>query len=370
MPKIQLILTDDWELRGDGSGDMRVLMFATSRRLTGIYDRFNFKASFNAEIMQQLACLEWGRRGHSELASLAQEWEQTIKDVYSRGHDVQFHVHPQWKDAIYSEGRWQLGADWSLTAQSFENLRRMLTGCKEYLEALLKPINPGYRCAAFRGGAWSLAPSDYMLGLLAELGIVFDMSIAQGLYFNLEMIRLDYRKVDEAFLPYYPAMIDARRMSSNKEPIVCVPTHTFTPHPALRAARIVLAKLGSGIAKRPSGTPIAGAGYAKEYFKRWKGNSAGILNKLFPGPQVSDLSTLSFIEMKAMLADIRRRARDSGWPVVPVILENHTKDIGDFEPIEKFCALISESPDIEVITSAQLAENIKKGMYPILRAHE
>ena len=59
--KIQLVLTDDWELRGDGSGDMHAIQFDTIRRLTGIYEQFGLKGSFYVETMQQLCHLRLGR---------------------------------------------------------------------------------------------------------------------------------------------------------------------------------------------------------------------------------------------------------------------------------------------------------------------
>ena len=66
-----------------------------------------------------------------------------------------------------------------------------------------------------------------MLDLLVKLGIVLDMSIVGGLHYDTRNIKLDYRKCDETFLPYYPVMTDARRVSIKMEPIVCVPTNSF-----------------------------------------------------------------------------------------------------------------------------------------------
>jgi endonuclease III len=82
----------------------------------------------------------------------------------------------------------------------------------------------------------------------------------------------------------------------------------------------------------------------------------------------SDISGLTFAQMQEMFRDIRRRARDSGQAVVPIMLENHTKDIGNFKPIEKFAAYVAKAEDIEVITSAQLAKNLRAGMYRVKTA--
>src|SRR6185437_817504 len=60
-----------------------------------------------------------------------------------------------------------------------------------------------------------------------QLGIVFDMSIVAGVKYDTRNIKLDYTTCEEDFLPYYPVMTDARRVSDKIEPIVCVPTNCF-----------------------------------------------------------------------------------------------------------------------------------------------
>ena len=80
---------------------------------------------------------------------------------------------------------------------------------------------------------------------------------------------------------------------------------------------------------------------------------------------VSDLASLSFPLMRQMLKDLLQRARRSGWAKVPVVLENHTKDIGHFAPIERFAASIASMPDIEVITLRQLHAHLKSGQYTV-----
>jgi hypothetical protein len=95
---LSLVLLDDWELRGDGSGDMRRIQFGTMRELNRIYEDHGLRGSYNAEIMQQLHHLRFGER-HPELMKLAHEWEEVVLDTYKRGHDIQLHVHPQWNGA-------------------------------------------------------------------------------------------------------------------------------------------------------------------------------------------------------------------------------------------------------------------------------
>lgn len=62
MTRIDLVLTDDWELRGDGSGHMPTLQFDAMNRLMTIDERHGLRATFTVEVLQQLRHLEEGAR--------------------------------------------------------------------------------------------------------------------------------------------------------------------------------------------------------------------------------------------------------------------------------------------------------------------
>jgi hypothetical protein len=108
-PTIHLALVDDWELRGNGSGDVRELQFQPMRRLVSIYNRIGIRGSFNAEVMQQLTF-----RKHPQFNTLADEWDEIVTETFRQGHDIQLHVHPQWQNAEYKDGEWKLTSDWSI----------------------------------------------------------------------------------------------------------------------------------------------------------------------------------------------------------------------------------------------------------------
>ena len=52
-PTIYVALTDDWELRGDGSGDMDAIQLQPMRRLASLYEKNGVRGSFFVEVMQQ-----------------------------------------------------------------------------------------------------------------------------------------------------------------------------------------------------------------------------------------------------------------------------------------------------------------------------
>ncbi len=346
------------------------------RHLTHIYEQSGLRGSFNAEVMQQLACRRLATE-HPELSLIADEWDQAVRETYERGHDIQLHLHPQWSDATYRDGRWNLRGAWSLLDYAAPQMTAMLRAAKQYLEQLLTPIDRNYRCVTFRSGSWCIAPSHDTLPTLAALGIAVDMSIVNGIYYESPHVTLDYRHIEEPLLPYYPVMDDARRVAATEQPIVCVPTFTFQAGLLGFGFRLVarsvrrrtsLAAATTARFVAPRDTAIPDAGYEREaYFRdEWgSGPGGGISSR---ANKVSDLSCLSYFQMKEMLGDLRRRARRAGVAALPVVLQNHTKDVGDFAPLQLLAREIAATPDLSVITLTELARNLRSGRYPVRRA--
>lgn len=371
---IYLAFVDDWELSGDGSGDPRELQLAPMRKLTEIYSAHGVRGSFNAEVLQQLTFRQF-QAEHPELKQLADDWDDAVRETFRAGHDIQLHIHPQWSSADYTSGKWKLNGDWSILNYSVDEARTMIVRGKQYLENLLRPIDSNYSCVSFRSGSWCIAPSPFILNLLVEFGIVFDMSIVGGVRYETRRIKLDYSNCDEDFLPYYPTMNDARRISDKQEPIVCIPTNhfygsrrsTFQHH-----ARSVTAKLKKTSAESAG---IAAARTHEAYGHEWAQTAhdsklkriydKGIVPYLKGRHLISDLAQLDYELMTEMLASIRQRARQSELANVPIILENHTKDLGDFSDIERFVADVAQAPDIKCVTLTEIAHELQRGRFAI-----
>lgn len=369
MTTIHLALVDDWELSGNGSGDVRQLQFEPLRRLVSIYNRLGIYGSFNAEVMQQITFRQHQEQ-HQELRPLADEWDEVISQTLHQGHDVQLHVHPQWQNAEYTDGRWKLTSDWSILNYSREAALAMLQRGKDYLENLLRQVDPHYRCVSFRSGAWCIAPSPHMLDLLVQLGIVFDMSIVAGVKYDTRNIKLDYTACEEGFLPYYPVMTDARKVSDKVEPIICVPTNCFYAS-RRQVFRHHLDKATSKVMRKTAATDNGRS--VEAYGEEWAQNDGSLTRRIYRKAivpylrgkhTISDLAQMDYALMTEMLDSIRKRARASGLTDVPVVLENHTKDLQNFADLERFLTKAVESSDIKFITLTELANGLKQ-KFPI-----
>jgi hypothetical protein len=371
-PTIHLALTHDWELRGDGSGDIEQIQFAPLRRLLEIYAKFGARTTVLPDVMQQHAFRRLERQ-HSELKTLADAWDEHVLAAFRQGHDIQLHLHPQWHNAKYENGNWRLNGDWSTLNYDRDTAYGMLTAGKEYLENLLRPIDSTYRCLAFRAGALAAAPSDHLFKSLSELGIELDVSVAGGVFVDNKTLQLDYRNCEETFLPFYPMMKDARRVSDQREPVVCVPlNHFYGSRRAVMRQNISLAcqqlrgrskahEPQSG-SKKPVSSSLDSSGSAigKVYEKL-------ILPTLKPKHFVSDTGRLNYSLMREMLASIRKRAEASGLSQLPVVLTNHPKDIRDLPAIERFVGEVSQAEDIRFITLVEIVEKMRSGEFQVRR---
>jgi hypothetical protein len=363
---IYLALTHDWELRGDGSGDIEAIQFAPLRRLLEIYAKFDARTTILPDLMQQLRFRRL-EAAHPELKPLADSWDEHVRDASRRGQDIQLHLHPHWDNAKYHDGCWQLGDDWSILNYDRDTAYAMLADGKAYLENLLQPIDSNYRCLAFRAGALAAAPSDYLFKSLVSLGIKLDVSIAGGVFVDNQNLQLDYRNCEETFLPFYPRLEDARKVSSKREEIVCVPlNHFYGSRREVTRQNIALARQqinhpGGESAKTDNPTS---AGPSRVGLAFEKLIMPAIKRKHF----VSDTGRLNYPLMREMLASIRQRARDSSLTDVPIVLTNHPKDIRDLPAIERFVGELSQAEDIVFITLTGIAAKIESGEFEVRSA--
>lgn len=177
---LHLMLHDDWEIYGDGSGDPITLMFDPSRRILDICDKYQAKYTFYAEIGQQLNMLnapvqKWTR--------YANTWERILQDAVARGHDVQLHFHPQWIGAKLKDGQWKLDLSKWNTAMVDEALLDKWIGIgAAYLRDLLQGVDPEFELLSYRAGGWMCQPSTGLYHVLKKHGIVCDVSVMKGRY--------------------------------------------------------------------------------------------------------------------------------------------------------------------------------------------
>ena len=184
-----LMFTLDYELFGDGSGNVIREQINPTSSLLNIFDQYNAKLTI---------FFEFGQYKSMKLAGMVKDCkliDDQLIDAIKRGHDVQLHYHPTWYNAKYINGAFLLNE--SLFDISFMEpsiIRSELSWGKQFLESLLKPYRRDYKCIAFRSGALSMKNSAKVINVLFELGFKIDSSVAPKAHFKSSYGQYDYRK--------------------------------------------------------------------------------------------------------------------------------------------------------------------------------
>jgi hypothetical protein len=197
--KLGLVLSNDWELFGNGAGDFGELQEKPLREMLEVTAGFGARPTLFAEVGQQL----WGacRLASSDprQRELATRWEEALKAAVAAGADVQAHFHSQWLDAKHEQGRWTLSAQRVFGDLTPGTIRDVLKSSKKYLDELLQPVNPNYACVCFRAGAFYIEPSQDPLSAMREIGYRADSSVVFGLH---EGNLIDFRDLPSSLPPW------------------------------------------------------------------------------------------------------------------------------------------------------------------------
>lgn len=209
---MDLILTLDYELYGDGSGDVFETMIDPTNNFLALCKRHGIKSTIFFEIMEYLKIKEEWNKGNkmNYTANPAEAISDQIIEAYKAGHDIQLHIHPHWINAKYEDNRWLPDSRyWKLTNVPLtgdENfplgLEELLKLGKESIEAILKPIDPDYKCNIFRAGGYCMTPSDKVVASLINLGFIADSSVIPGAYLNNEFYFYDFQHISSE-MPFW-----------------------------------------------------------------------------------------------------------------------------------------------------------------------
>ena len=311
--KLGLVITDDWELFGDGSGDYFRLQHDPALALLDACDQNGAKLTLMAEVAQY-----WAHQRIPDGKKIVEAWEQILQQAIRRGHDVQLHLHPQWDGATY-DGRWHLDlAKWSLTNLPADKMHELLQRGKQTLETLL-----GHRVTGFRAGNWILKPSNPAMDTLSKLGFRGDTSVVPGYTVEGSFGSVNYRDAASDYRPWFADSDDVARVAP-RTPATLVEFPIYTERwPAWKwksgEKRARLAKVSQEESRRAGRSFTAQPSRARQIWQK--------INKAVAGVRVQfDHAQLSPTEMLEMTRRLVGKL-PAGDGVVPVVMISHTKSM-------------------------------------------
>lgn len=192
-----LILSVDYEIFGNGTGDVRQHIVAPTARLARLCRKYAVPLTVFFEAEEYLAFVRHAQALRALLGyDPAQLMREQAHSLVAEGHDVQLHLHPEWYGATFRDGGWRLRPE----AQTVDSLfgsqpevDRYLAERKTVLEDLLAHPQSRPRVRAYRAGAFCAQPGTRLLAALAKNGVTIDSSVVRGLHRTNEHARFDYR---------------------------------------------------------------------------------------------------------------------------------------------------------------------------------
>jgi hypothetical protein len=180
-----LILTNDYEIFGNGTGDVMQHMIKPTARMAAICEECNCRMTVFFELEEYLAFERFDAELQQNLGySPAGVIRDQVTELARRGHDIQLHLHPEWHGARYERGNWILSPDRPTVDSLFpavEDVKAYISERKAVIETLLEKAGVVTKVRVYRAGAFSAQPGERLLAGLRSAGFVIDSSVCKGL---------------------------------------------------------------------------------------------------------------------------------------------------------------------------------------------
>ncbi|MBN2544940.1 MAG: hypothetical protein JXB50_04020 [Spirochaetes bacterium] len=188
-----VIITFDYELSlGTSSGTVEKCIIEPANIILEILNRYNSKAIFFAD---SLYILTLKKHKHRDFLKVTDQ----IKRITDSGHNVEFHLHPQWLDAYQiNEREWGFKSFEKYRVHSLDkdHLKEVFNEGLNLLSETLSDVKSDYKIKAFRAGGWAVQPFETLKELFINNGLIYDFSVVPGMINHGKYNYFDFSCVD------------------------------------------------------------------------------------------------------------------------------------------------------------------------------
>lgn len=240
LPKLSIIITNDYEIMGDGRGDVDKILIQPTEEILALCNKYRVPHTMFVDVLEYLKFVEAEEKGWlSPTYKAGLKVRTQLRNAVADGHDVQLHIHPQWLDAEpVQDDYWRVNFKyWRLSnvpsLGAIDNpvsLRGLIALGKQTLETLIQSVKPNYTCLAFRAGAYCIQPEEDVLALLREQSFLIDSSVSVGQALKQEHTRFDFRNAPKN-LPYWRISHSVTEVAENGR-LLEIPIFTHKVNPS------------------------------------------------------------------------------------------------------------------------------------------
>lgn len=356
---MDLLLTLDYELCGNGAGDVMRDVICPTNRILNICDSHGAKMTIMFEVGEYWAFQKYESQLRENLGySPSELMRGQVVDAIRRGHDVQLHLHPQWINAQYAQGVWRLSNScWRLAdlpdglgdRDCLTSITGALTVGKQTLEGIIEPVAEDYQCVCFRAGGFYAQPSQNVISAMKRAGLRADSSVVKG-YKVRAPFAVDYSHVKTGRTAWWTTDTELTMEGNPGENImelsVSSQMEPYWMHFRKTKLRSVLMywRIENGSRRNHTiDTNVSSLPGCRR-----------LLGKMLrKHPSLFDFCTLS---SKSMLGRIEEHAR---WPEEPVVIIGHSKDFVNDRELDRFLALLGRN---EIVNCQTIFEHVQRAV--------
>lgn len=314
---IDLLFTYDYEIYGDGGGSLYECVLKNTEKLNQIFENYNFRYVNYVEAAEFIKIKENNSDSDINLV------EKQILNMYNKKYEIALHLHPQWFNSKYIDNKWILDySEYNLCKIEVTKINEYLTKAIEYLRRVLN--EPKYNPISFRAGNWLIQPTDKIVQSLLKYNIKIDSSLFKGGIFRTYGI--DFRpslKNNDYYWSFYKDV----NIPEKEVRIWEIPIYAWQV-PFWKS----ISKNKLNALKGNNGTKICTFKRVYKFFDKLS----------FFYPLKLDFTKMSFNELSEGILKIINEDKKSPEIYKPITLIGHSKNLIQFNAVEKLLKFISE----------------------------
>jgi hypothetical protein len=320
---IECIFTIDYEIYGNGEGSLKELVYEPARRLKSIFD----KAGVKFVVFVEAAELEKIDTFRTDPA--IDDVKRQLREFHENGFEIALHLHPQWCNARYQNGKWDLDyTEYNLCRLPSRRIDEIVSGSIAYLRDVLH--NPDFTALSFRAGNWLFQPTAAAAPVLTKHGIKIDSSVFKG--GRQHKHDLDYRKALES--GYYWRFESDVAVADPSGSLIEIPIYTM------------MVPFWEMITRKRIGLQRKAPSSARTLSDRFNRLSDFLR---FRHPLKFDFCRMTLAQLIATIENVLHLDQAAPDVLRPIVAIGHTKDLMDFQAIKDFLAYL-KSHNIAVST--------------------
>jgi hypothetical protein len=346
---INCIFTLDYEIYGNGTGSLNELVYEPTERLLQVFEKWD------ARFVNYVEVSEFESIEQAGTDPAIEQVKRQVKDMHRRGHEIALHLHPQWYNARFEQGHWELDySEYNLCTLPRPRIAEIVDRGVSYLGYLVDERQFGP--ISFRAGNWLFQPTRYAAQELSRRGLRIDSSVFKG---GLQRNhRLDYRPAKKN--GYYWTFSSDVNVPDPQGEWIELPIYAEMVAPWKMATS---KRMGMGTS--PASTQSSAQ-------KRPRASLSSRVNRaldfLRPGyPLKFDFCRMTLPELTSMMERVISLDRHDPETLKPIVSIGHSKDLNDLETVDSFLGFL-RAKNIPVVTFENIFSSVAEISHPKLEA--